>query len=109
MKSLKVLFFYLYYLVFHKINLAQSVDDISYPKADIHLGMAITKGTYIGGTVQISNHFSIETSYGGNVGILFAAMDPQRRISIGLNYHLIWPVILNATYTFKEQLMTELP
>jgi hypothetical protein len=90
-----------------KINLAQSVDDISYPKADIHLGMAITKGTYIGGTVQISNHYSIETSYGGNVGILFAAMDPQRRISLGLNYHLMWPVILNATYTFKEQLSPE--
>ena len=96
--------FLLFY--FSQINLAQSINDISFPKADIHLGMAITKGTYIGGTVQLSNHFSIETAYGGNVGILFAAMDPQRRISIGLNYHLIWPVILNATYTFKEQLMT---
>ncbi|HSP88565.1 MAG TPA: hypothetical protein VLN45_10560 [Ignavibacteriaceae bacterium] len=97
-------YFLFLFLILSQLVFSQGLEEEIYPKADIHLGMSLSKGTYLGSTVQISNTISIEASYGGNVAYFLGPTDPQRRISFGLNYHLWWPVIINSAYIFKEQL-----
>lgn len=89
-------------LLISQYEYAQSTNMVIYPKVDIHIGMSFTKGTYIGSTVKVSDKYSLETSFGSNYGLLIVPVDPQRRYSLGINYHLDWPIILNTAYIFKN-------
>ena len=100
----EIAFFFFLLIITSKLVLAQDLEEEIYPKVDFHIGMSISKGTYLGSTVKILENISFEVSYSGNVGFFLAPTDPQRRYNVGINYHLWWPLIINSTYTFKEQI-----
>ncbi|MBK8946443.1 MAG: hypothetical protein IPM32_14400 [Ignavibacteriae bacterium] len=99
-----VTIFYLQIIFLFTVSFGQNIEKSIYPKIDVNAGMSYSKGSYVGSTIMLSNKYSIEMSYGGNVGLFLVPTDSQRRISFGLNYHILWPMILNCTYTFMEQL-----
>jgi hypothetical protein len=82
---------------------SQSIDELFYPKADVHLGISLTKGSYIGTIFQISNEFSFEASYGGNIGLFVLHPSGTHQIlSMGANYHFRY-FILNLSYIHFEE------
>jgi hypothetical protein len=82
---------------------SQNIDAVNYPKADIHLGISLLKGSYIGTIYQVSNDFSFEASYGWNLGLfLLQPGEDKNIISVGINYHFHY-FILNLTYAHFEK------
>ena len=86
-------------LFFTQYIFPQNIDTVNYPKADIHLGISIIKGSHVGSIYQLSNNISLEASYGGNIGLfLLHPNETQKIISLGVNYHFHY-FILNLTYS----------
>lgn len=91
------------YLIFilillSQVSLSQDSTKINYPKADLHLGISITKGSYIGTIIQTSERISFEVSYGTNMSLfLLSPGENQMILGAGVNYHL-YNFILNLSY-----------
>jgi hypothetical protein len=92
-------FFYLsIFITFVSSNVfSQNVNEIIYPKADIHFGFSLIKGGHIGNIFQISEKYSLETSYGYSL-----PYGEYRFISLGANYHFHY-FILNLTYVYADK------
>lgn len=104
--SLKHIYFLIILFGFCPNIFAQNAEELSYPKADIHIGISIAKGSYLGSIYQISDQFSFEASYGGSMGLLFLQPGEHYRIiSLGANYHLR-NFVLNLSYIRFEQVQT---
>ena len=99
----KKFFVVIFLFVFCPSVFSQNSEEITYPKADIHIGISLTKGSYLGTIFQISDHYSLEASYGGHIGLFFLHPGVNHKIiSFGANYHF-YNFVLNFTYIHFEE------
>ena len=96
-------YFLLYLLIIPSIGKAQESSANIIPKADIHLGISLLKGSYVGTIWQVSDKFYCEASYGSGNLFPFYIDNPKRIISLGVDYDLNY-FLLNITYTRHEEI-----
>jgi hypothetical protein len=95
-------YFLLCLLLIVSVSKAQNSSENIIPKADIHIGISLLKGSYIGSTWQVSDKFYLGASYGAGTLFPFYTDNPKRIISLEADYDLTY-FLLNITYTRYEE------
>ena len=79
--------------------LAQEDENI-FPLFDIYGSASYSSGLRLGLRVQVSEHFSLESSFGPDIAYFLAPSDLNYRNAVGINWHkgIDSKLILNLTY-----------